>query len=163
MRTEHLRSQGYPDLQIDSWPEDDHPGQSVVEAIAGSVAIEHTSVDTLPEQRRIGEQFMEALAILELLPVEARLSIVVPYELVTVGSDWEAYRLALAHWIVEVSSTRCWRPFGKVSARCRTDSISCGLRRRAERSSSTSQSRLELDPTNSTEAAIIPRPRVPAR
>ena len=38
------------------------PGESVVEAIAGKLAIEHTSVDTLPDQRRIGEQFMEALA-----------------------------------------------------------------------------------------------------
>ncbi len=102
---EHLQSKGYPDLRIDSWPEDDYPGQSVVEAIAGTLAIEHTSIDTLPEQRRIGEQFMEALAILELLPVKARLSIVVPYELVTVGSDWESYRLALAHWIVNLSPT----------------------------------------------------------
>jgi hypothetical protein len=59
---EHLRDDGYPDLKIDSWPEDDHPGQSVVEAIAGNLAIEHTSVDTLPDQRRIGEQFMAALA-----------------------------------------------------------------------------------------------------
>ena len=32
---EHLRHDGYPDLKVDSWPEDDHPGQSVVEAIAG--------------------------------------------------------------------------------------------------------------------------------
>jgi hypothetical protein len=32
---EQLRAAGFPDLQIDSWPEDDHPGQSVVEAIAG--------------------------------------------------------------------------------------------------------------------------------
>jgi hypothetical protein len=37
-------------LKIDSWPQDDHPGQSVVEALAGNLAIEHTSVDTLPYQ-----------------------------------------------------------------------------------------------------------------
>lgn len=49
---EHLRSEGYPDLKIDSWPEDGYPGQSVVEAIAGNLAIEHTSVDTLPESNR---------------------------------------------------------------------------------------------------------------
>jgi hypothetical protein len=101
---EHLRDDGFPDLKIDSWPEDDHPGQSVVEAIAGNLAIEHTSVDTLPDQRRIGEQFMDALAAVELLPVQARLSILVPYELVTVGSDWEAYRLTLAHWILVTST-----------------------------------------------------------
>jgi len=56
------RTQGYAGLRVDSWPEDDHPGESVVEAIAGNLAIEHTSVDTLPHQRRIGEQFEEALA-----------------------------------------------------------------------------------------------------
>lgn len=101
----HLRRHGHPDLKIDSWPEDDHPGQSVVEALAGHLAIEHTSVDTLPDQRRVGEQFMDALGILDHLPTTARLSINVPYELVTVGADWEAYRLALAHWILNVAPT----------------------------------------------------------
>jgi hypothetical protein len=101
----HLRDEGQVDLKIDSWPEDDHPGQSVVEAIAGNLAIEHTSVDTLPDQRRIGEQFMEAIGVLEHLPTTGRLSINIPYELVTIGADWEAYRLALAHWIINVAPT----------------------------------------------------------
>jgi hypothetical protein len=74
------------------------------------LAIEHTSVDTLPEQRRIGEQFMEALGILDYVPASARISINVPYELVTVGSDWEAYRLALAHWIITTARSRAVRP-----------------------------------------------------
>jgi hypothetical protein len=46
---------------------------------------------------------MEALGVLDHLPATARLSINVPYELVTVGTDWEAYRLALAHWILKVA------------------------------------------------------------
>jgi hypothetical protein len=102
---DHLRGDGHSDLKIDSWPEDDHPGQSVVEAIAGNLAIEHTSVDTLPDQRRIGEQLMDALGVLDHLPATARLSINVSYELVTIGSDWEAYRLALANWIINVAPT----------------------------------------------------------
>jgi hypothetical protein len=102
---EHMRTKGLPDLKVDSWQEDEHPGQSVVEAIADPLAIEHTSVDTLPDQRRIGEQFMEALADLEPLSVQARLTIAVPYELVTVGSDWGAYRAAIEHWIVNVCPT----------------------------------------------------------
>jgi len=36
----------------------------------------------VPDQRRIGEQFMEALGVLAHLPATARLSINVPYELV---------------------------------------------------------------------------------
>jgi hypothetical protein len=60
---------------------------------------------TLPDQRRIGEQFMDALGVLDRLPTAARLSINIPYELVTIGADWEAYRLALAHWFLNVAPT----------------------------------------------------------
>lgn len=77
---EHLRDDGRPGLKVECWPEDENPGQSEIEAIAGDLAIEHTSIDTLPQQRRIGDHFEEALAILERLPVSARLAINVPYE-----------------------------------------------------------------------------------
>jgi hypothetical protein len=50
----HLRSRGHPGIKVDRWLEKEYPGQSVVEAIAGPFAIEHTSVDTLPDQRRVG-------------------------------------------------------------------------------------------------------------
>jgi hypothetical protein len=119
---EHLRNDGHPDLKIDSWAEDDHPGESVVEAIAGRLAIEHTSVDTLPDQRRIGEQFMDALGVLDHLPTTARLSINVPYELVTIGSNWKAYRLALAHWIINVAPTL---PDGRYDIELPNTSLTC--------------------------------------
>lgn len=85
---EHLRTDGRAALKVDCWPEDEHPGHSEIEAIAGDLAIEHTSIDTLPHQRRIGDHFEEALAILERLPACTRLAINVPYELVEVGTDW---------------------------------------------------------------------------
>lgn len=50
---DHLRDEGRSGLKVDCWPEDENPGQSEIEAIAGDLAIEHTSVDTLPQQRRI--------------------------------------------------------------------------------------------------------------
>jgi hypothetical protein len=99
----HLMEHGHPALKVDHWLEDEHPGQSVVEAIAGPFAIEHTSVDTLPNQRGIGDQFQRALGVLELLPVTARLRITVPYELVTVGGDWKSYLMTLAQWAVLTS------------------------------------------------------------
>jgi hypothetical protein len=100
---DHLRDEGRSGLNVDCWPEDENPGQSEIEAIAGDLAIEHTSIDTLPHQRTIGDHFEEALAILEQLPVSARLAINVPYELVEVGTDWNAFRLALAHWILNIA------------------------------------------------------------
>jgi hypothetical protein len=127
---EHLRDKGRPDLKIDSWPEDDHPGQSVVEAIAGNLAIEHTSVDSLPEQRRIGEQFMDALGVLDHLPTAARLSINVPYELVTTGSDWEAYRLAVAHWIINVAPTL---PDGRYDIKLPNTPLTCSAIKESDR------------------------------
>src|SRR5258708_6312705 len=99
----HLMEHGHSDLKVDHWLEDEHPGQSVVEAIAGPYAIEHTSVDTLPNQRGVGDQFQRALGVLELLPVTARLRITVPYELVTVGGDWKSYLMTLAQWAVLTS------------------------------------------------------------
>lgn len=99
----HLMDNGYPDLKIDHWLEDEYPGQSVVEAIAGQFAIEHTSVDTLPNQRVDGDHFQEALGLLEYLPVTARLQIVVPYELVQVGGDWQSYFMTIAHWALVTS------------------------------------------------------------
>jgi hypothetical protein len=101
----HLVENGYPDLKIDHWLEDEQPGQSVVEAIAGEFAIEHTSVDTLPNQRGAGHQFQKALGFLEFLPVAARLQILIPYELVQVGGDWQSHFLALASWVVLTAPT----------------------------------------------------------
>lgn len=89
---DHLRDECRSGLKVDCWPEDENPGQSEIEAIAGDLAIEHTSIDTLPQQRRIGDHFEEALAILERLPVSARLAINVPYEMVKVGTDWTSRR-----------------------------------------------------------------------
>ena len=100
---EHLRNERVSELKIERWPEDENPGQSEIEAIAGDLAIEHTSIDTLPQPREIGNHFEEALAILERLPVSARLSINVPYGLVKVGTDWNSFRLAIAHWILNLA------------------------------------------------------------
>jgi hypothetical protein len=44
------------DLKIDGWLDDESPGQSEIEATAGALAIEHTSIDMLPQQGRIEDQ-----------------------------------------------------------------------------------------------------------
>ena len=59
----------------------------------------------MPDQRRVGQQFVEALGLLERLPVPARFNINVPYELVKVGADWTVYFLALAQWILVTAPT----------------------------------------------------------
>ena len=100
---EYIRDAGQPNLKLDRWPEDENPGHSEIDAIAGDLLIQHTSVDTLADQRAVGKQFEDALGGLETLRVPFRLSMNVPYVLVAVGTDWNTLRLSLAPWIVRVA------------------------------------------------------------
>jgi hypothetical protein len=98
-----LWEERHPDLKVDRWPEDENPGQSEIEAIAGGFAIEHTSIDTVPNQRRDGDWFMDALSSVERIPVPFRLQVLVPYELVARGTDWALFEADLSDWIRNVA------------------------------------------------------------
>ena len=80
---QHLAAQGRPGLKVDRVPEDEHGEDPPIDAIAGPFAIEHTSVDTVENQRRDASWFMRGAGELEgelrgRLPY--RLSVVLPYE-----------------------------------------------------------------------------------
>lgn len=97
---EHLRDRGHPALQVDRWPEDENP--SGIDAIAGPFAIEHTSIDTLPNQHRDSDWFRRAAGGLEQeLPSNTpfRLTITLEYHAVSRGHNWAAIRQALKDWI----------------------------------------------------------------
>lgn len=96
----YLQDNGYPGLQVDLYPEDDNDAD--IDAIAGRFAIEHTSVDTLPNQRRDSDWFMRAAGGLEdeiQNKPPFRLRIGLEYHAVTKGQDWSAIREALRTWI----------------------------------------------------------------
>lgn len=100
----YLRKNGHPGLQVDRWPDKGNRDSSDIDAIAGPFAIEHTSVDTLPNQRRDADWFMRAAGGIEQeLPSTPRfrLRIILEYKAVTVGQDWAAVRLALKNWITK--------------------------------------------------------------
>jgi hypothetical protein len=54
----------------------------------------------------------------------------VPYELVTVGSDWGAYRRALEHWIVNVSPTL---EDGEYAVEMPNSDLKCEARKESDR------------------------------
>ena len=98
----HLRRLGMPDAQVDRWLEDEYPGTSQVEAIIGDLAVEHTSIDTFPNQRRTGFWFRQIVEPIEtvLSPVmPARIRVYLPVEAITPSHDWSAIRLAIAEWL----------------------------------------------------------------
>ena len=96
-----------PDLQVDRWPDKQNRDSSDIDAIAGDLAIEHTSVDTLPDQRRNSDWFMRATGGLEQeLPIKPqfRLRITLEYDAVKKRQNWTAIRSALKNWITDKAS-----------------------------------------------------------
>jgi hypothetical protein len=93
-----LAANGRPGLKVDRWPEDEKDGE--IDAVAGDLAIEHTSIDTLPDQRRDGAWVSQFLAQLEEEITPPRdLYVVFDNDAVRRGQDWDATRDALRRWL----------------------------------------------------------------
>jgi len=103
----YLRQKGYPNLKVERRPEEENRNSSDIEAIAGPFAIEHTSIDTIINQRRDSDWFFKAVGGLEELTQQltCRLSITIPYEGVQIGQDWSKVRESFKAWIMNASPT----------------------------------------------------------
>ena len=104
----YLRDNGHPGLCIDRYPDEANRSSPDIDAVAGPFAIEHTSIDTLPNQRRDSDWFMSVIGNLEaeikpLLPY--RLVITLEYEGVRRGQDWSQIHEAIKTWIIDESHT----------------------------------------------------------
>ena len=99
----HLRKNGHPGLKVDRCPDNENRNSPDIDAIAGPFAIEHTSVDTLPNQRRNNDWFMQVIDGLEQelsSQLSFRLKVTLEYGVVTKKQDWKAIREALKSWII---------------------------------------------------------------
>jgi hypothetical protein len=54
----YLANENYPGFEVDIWPDEETRQSAGIDAIAGKFAIEHTSVDTIPNQRRDSAWFI---------------------------------------------------------------------------------------------------------
>lgn len=98
----HLRDHGSPGLLVEQRPDEVNRDSQDVDAIAGPFAIEHTSIDTLPYQRRDAAWFMQAIGEMRrefVCTLPFRLSITLAYDAVGKGQDWSAIRHAIGAWI----------------------------------------------------------------
>ena len=103
----HLRKHGHPGLQVDRRPDEENHDSPDIDAIAAGFAIEHTSIDTLPNQRRDADWFMRAVGGLEqelASNVSFRLNVTIEYNAVAKGQDWDAIRSSLKIWITNEAS-----------------------------------------------------------
>ena len=101
---EFLRGHEHPGLRVDSWPEHENHKSPEIDALAGPFAIEHTSIDTVPNQRRDADWFKQVVENLErefATSLACRLEIALEYSAIRVGQNWPAIQQAFRVWITD--------------------------------------------------------------
>jgi hypothetical protein len=104
----HLNNRAYRTLKVDRRSDEENRESSDIDAIAGNLAIEHTSIDTFRNQRRDSARFSKVVRGLKSeLPDQPkyRLTIILPYTCVQLGQDWPKIRDSLKSWIINSSPT----------------------------------------------------------
>jgi hypothetical protein len=104
----HLKNNGYPNINVDRIPDEENRISTDIDAIADNFAIEHTSIDTITNQRRASDWFMKAVGGLERElgdELRYRLSIVLPYNAIEVGQNWSQIRENMNNWVTVISPT----------------------------------------------------------
>ena len=100
----HLGHQkGYPNLTVDRWPEDENRQSPEIDAIAGPFAIEHTSIDSVADQRQANDWFSRVVGGLDRVIadcVDCGFTITLEYDAITKGMDWHCIRADLEKWIL---------------------------------------------------------------
>jgi hypothetical protein len=98
---EYLDNQRYPGIRILDWPEDHNDND--IDAVADGLAIEHTSIDTLPDQRQRSAWFVKTVGSLEeeVGQLAFRLSISFPFDAIKRKQEWVKIRLELMEWILQ--------------------------------------------------------------
>jgi len=99
----YLAAQGNPGIEVDTWPDEENRQSTEIDAIAGPFAIEHTSVDTIPNQRRDAAWFVQVVKSLEdefRCKLQFRLVLTFPYKGIQTGQDWSKITTALRNWVL---------------------------------------------------------------
>jgi len=103
----YLAGKLYPGLQVIEWPDKNNTRTPDIDALAETadkrVAIEHTSADSLPDQRLHNDRFMEAIGYLEEElkgRINYRLRVTIPFGTVPTGIPWNGVRDRLRSWIL---------------------------------------------------------------
>lgn len=100
---EHLQKNRLLNLKVDCYPDDKNRNTPAIDAIAGPFAIEHTSIDTIPDQRLNSNRFTQFIGNLEqeLVFLPFYLGITFKEDAITTRQDWETMRVTLKKWILE--------------------------------------------------------------
>ena len=102
-----LQAIGRPGVAgVDRWPEDEAHGE--IDGIVGPYAIQHTSIDSLPDGRFADQKFMAVIGDLERElagKLGFPLQIVWHWSAIQKGQKWSAVHSAIRDWVAKVSPT----------------------------------------------------------
>jgi hypothetical protein len=96
-----LNTVGRPVSGVDSWPEDEAHGE--IDAIIGPYAVQHTSVDALPQGREADDRFKKVIGDLEQnLAGQLGFPLLISWDwdAIQKGQRWDETGNALGNWIV---------------------------------------------------------------
>ena len=99
---EHYK--GYPNLRVERWPDVENRRSPDIDAIAGPFAVEHTSIDSVPNQRRDDDWFSRVVKGLDQVIegcVDCGFTITLKYDAIRKGVDWNCVRDDLKSWILD--------------------------------------------------------------
>lgn len=98
------RCQGTPELVVDRWPDKEDRTEPEIDAVAGGFAIEHTSIDSIANQRRFNDWYLRVVGGLEQLIEEhvgCGFTVTLEFDAIGKGMDWGCMRDDLKKWIME--------------------------------------------------------------
>jgi len=95
-------------LTVDRRPDEENRQSQDIDAVAGPFAIEHTSIDSVANQRRADDWFVQVVDGLDSVIkdcVDCRFTIAFEYDAITRGMDWNCIRADLRRWILDKASS----------------------------------------------------------
>lgn len=98
------RCRGNPGLVVDRWPDKANRTAPEIDAVAGDFAIEHTSIDSVADQRERDASFLRVVGGLEPLIEEhvgCGFIVALEFDAIGKGMDWSRARASLKKWIEE--------------------------------------------------------------
>lgn len=101
------RNHGFPGLRVERWPDDKNRQSPEIDAIAGPFAIEHTSIDSVANQRRDDDLFSRVVNGLNQVIddcVDCGFTITLEYDAIKKVQDWKDIHDALKSWICKNAS-----------------------------------------------------------
>ncbi|MDE0256059.1 MAG: hypothetical protein OYG32_14805 [Rhodospirillaceae bacterium] len=91
-------------LSVDRWPDKENRTEPEIDAIAGDIAIEHTSIDSVANQRKLDDWYLQVVKDLDQVIrecVDGGLVITLDFFAIGKGMDWNRIRADFRSWIVD--------------------------------------------------------------